>query len=226
MPRGKKYHEALKLIDPKKSYSPAEAVELVKKIAKTKFDASVEVHFRLGIDTEKGEQQVRGVLVFPHGTGKSKKVAVFAEAGKEEEAKKAGADLVGGEELIAEIAQNNKCNFDVAVATPAMMPKLAKIAKILGPKGLMPNPKNETVTNDLTKAVGEIKKGKIIFRNDTNGNMHAVIGKVSFDNAKLLDNLHVLLEAVKRAKPPTSKGVYLQNVTLNATMGPSIKLAV
>lgn len=225
--RSKKYQKSLKLIDTKKVYSPVEAIALVKKLSKTKFDATVETHFRLGIDTAKGEQQVRGILLFPHSVGKSKKVAVFTDdAAQEAKAKEAGADLVGGDELIAQIAQGGKCDFEVAIAAPSMMPKLAKIAKILGPKGLMPNPKNETVTNDVTKAVTELKKGKMIFKNDKNGNVHMIIGKVSLDDAKLLENFNILFEAVKKAKPHTSKGIFIQSITLNATMSPPVRVMV
>ena len=226
MPRSKKYEEAKKLIDPNRLYPPEEAIELVKKTSKTKFDASVDVHFRLGIDTVKSEQQIRGTLIFPHGIGKTKKIAAFVEASKENEAKEAGADIVGGEEMIAEIAQTGKCNFDIAVATPAMMPKLAKVAKVLGPKGLMPNPKNETITDNLKKVIGELKKGKVIFKNDQNGNLHMIIGKVSFDSQKLLENFKVILEAIKKSKPSSSKGIFLQNVVLTSTMGPPIRVSI
>ncbi|MEK7606798.1 MAG: 50S ribosomal protein L1 [Patescibacteria group bacterium] len=224
--KGKRYQAAEAIIDASKTYSLEEAVELAKKTAKTKFDASIEAHFRLGINLEKTEQQVRGVVVLPHGVGKSKKVAAFVESGREEEAKKAGADLVGGEELLAEIVQSGKCDFDIAIATPAMMPKMAKAAKVLGPKGLMPNPKNETVTNDIAKAVGELKKGKILFKNDQGGNVHALIGKASFESTKLVENLRTFLDALKRVKPPGIKGIYIQTATVNAAMSPSIKLSI
>lgn len=226
MPKSKKYQAALKLIDPQKLYSPEEAIEFVKKTSTVKFDASVEVHARLGIDPEKGEQQVRGTVVLPHGSGKTKKVAVFVEAGKENEAKEAGADIVGGEEFINEIASGDKINFEIVVATPAMMPKLAKVAKILGPKGLMPNPKDGTVASDVKKTVAELKKGKIVFKNDRGGNVHIAIGKVSFDSAKLLENLRAFLEVLKKSKPSSSKGVFIQSLTVASTMGPAIRVIV
>ena len=222
--RGKKYQEAKKLIDPKKSYSPDEALELIKKTSKEKFDAGIEVHIKLGTDPKRGEQQVRGMVVLPHSIGKTKKIAAFVEPSLEKDAKEAGADIIGGEELIKEIKSTGKINFEVAVATPAMMPKLAQIAKILGPKGLMPNPKNETVTPNIKKAIEELKKGKITFKNDDGGNIHQLLGKVSFDKQKLLENFNVFIEAVRKVKPPAAKGVYIQNVTLCSTMGPAIKV--
>lgn len=213
-------------IDSKKRYSVEEAAELVKQTSGVKFDATIELHLNLGINPKKGEEQVRGTLVLPHAFGKSKKVAAFVESGKEDEARSAGADLVGGEELIAEIAKTSKIDFEVAVATPAMMPKLAKIAKILGPKGLMPNPKTETVGPNIKKMIGELKKGKIAFKNDDGGNIHLAVGKASFPKEKLLENLRLALETIKKAKPASSKGTYLENVVLTSTMGPAIKLAV
>ena len=221
--RGKKYREAAKLVDPKKAYSIDEAVELVKETATAKFDSSVEVHLRLGIDVKKGDQLVRGTVSLPHGTGKTKKVAAFVASDKEAAAKEAGADIVGGEELIAEIAKTGKYDFEIAVATPDMMPKLAKVAKILGPKGLMPNPKSDTVGTNIAKLVGELKKGKIAFKNDGNGIVHTVIGKVSFDAQKIKENYETLLETIRKAKPSSSKGTFLKSVYLTATMGPSIR---
>ena len=226
MPHGKKYLEAKKLIDPKKVYSPEEAVELVKKTNPAKFDASVEIHIRLGIDPTKGEQQVRGTVALPHGTGKSKRVAAFVPADKEKEARDAGADLVGGEELVAEIAKTQKIGFDVAVATPDMMPKLAKVAKILGPKGLMPNPKSETVGANVKKMVEELKKGKIAFKNDDSGNVHIVIGKVSAESSKLLENLKAVTDVIKRARPASAKGIFIENAALTSSMGPSIRIQI
>ncbi|OGL74288.1 50S ribosomal protein L1 [Candidatus Uhrbacteria bacterium RIFCSPHIGHO2_02_FULL_57_19] len=226
MPHGKKYLEAKKLIDPKKVYSPEEAVELVKKTNPAKFDASVEIHIRLGIDPTKGEQQVRGTVALPHGTGKSKRVAAFVPADKEKEARDAGADLVGGEELVAEIAKTQKIGFDVAVATPDMMPKLAKVAKILGPKGLMPNPKSETVGANVKKMVEELKKGKIAFKNDDSGNVHIVIGKVSAESSKLLENLNAVTDVIKRARPASAKGIFIENAALTSSMGPSIRIQI
>lgn len=223
---GKKYQESQKLIDAKKAYSIEEAVELVKQTSKAKFDATVELHLKLGIDPKKGEQGVRGTLTLPHGTGKSKKVAAFVSAEKEADAKAAGADIVGGEELIKEIVASGKADFDVAVATPDMMPKLAKAAKILGPKGLMPNPKTDTVGGNIKKMIEEQKAGKLSFKNDDGGNLHVAVGKVSFDSAKLVENLNTLLEVIKKSRPASSKGVFIQNAVLTSTMGPAIKLQV
>src|SRR3989338_10564207 len=189
---GKKYQEAHKLIDANKLYSFEEAIELVKKTARTKFDGSVEVHCVLGIDPTKNEQQVRVTVALPNGTGKTKKIAAFVDAVHEKEAEAAGADIVATEQTIAEIASSGKINFDIAIAVPAMMPKLAKIAKILGPKGLMPNQKSETVTTDLKKTVAALKQGRLTFKNDDSGNVHIAIGKVSFDSAKLLENFKAL----------------------------------
>jgi len=224
--RGKHYNEARKSINPKKTHSLEEALDLIKQTSKEKFDAGVEIHLKLGIDPKKGEQQVRGTLVLPHNIGKSKKIAAFVESSQEKEAKEAGAEIVGGEELIKEIKSSGKIDFEVAVATPTMMPKLAQIAKILGPKGLMPNPKNETVTPNIKKVIGELKKGKITFKNDNGGNIHQLVGRVSLDKQKLLDNLNAFIEAVRRVKPATSKGVYIQNAVLCSTMGPGIKTNV
>lgn len=227
MPHGKKYAEAAKLIDPKKTYSPEEAVDLVKKTSKTKFDATVELHCKLGIDPTKGEQQIRGTITLPHGTGSSKRVAAFVStADKEQEAKDAGADVVGGEDLIKEIAATEKITFDVAVATPDMMAKLAKVAKILGPKGLMPNPKTDTVGPHIKKMVEDLKRGKLAYKNDDTGNLHFGIGKVSFESSKLVENLSAALEAIKRAKPASAKGTYLQNVVVTSSMGPAIRIQV
>jgi len=214
------------IIDQTKAYPIAEAIELVKKTAKTKFDASVEVHFRLGLDTQKGEQQVRLAVSLPHGTGKTIKVAAFVTPAKEQEVRAAGADYVGGEELINEIKKTEKTDFQVAVAEPGLMKNLAAIAKILGTRGLMPSPKNETVTPDPAKAVAELKKGKVSLKNDDTGNIHVAMGKVSFPPQSLIENFTVLLEAVRKAKPATSKGVYLKNISLSSTMGPGIKIAL
>jgi len=214
------------IIDQIKAYPIAEAIELVKKTAKTKFDASVEVHFRLGLDTQKGEQQVRLAVSLPHGTGKTIKVAAFVTPAKEQEVRAAGADYVGGEELINEIKKTEKTDFQVAVAEPGLMKNLAAIAKILGTRGLMPSPKNETVTPDPAKAVAELKKGKVSLKNDDTGNIHVAMGKVSFPPQSLMENFTVLLEAVRKAKPATSKGVYLKNISLSSTMGPGIKIAL
>lgn len=211
---------------PKKEYPITEAIELVKKSARANFDESIEVHFRLGINPKKGDQQIRGTVTLPHGTGKSKKVAVFAEEEKLEEARSAGADLTGGGELIEKIKKTEKCDFDVAIATPNIMKELAKIAKILGPRGLMPSPKNETVTTNIKKTIAELKKGKITFRNDDTANIHQIIGKVSFDKERLIENFKAFLNAIKKAKPASSKGIYLRNITLCSSMGRGIKVSL
>ena len=208
-----------------KAYPIEEALELNKKLSKTKFDASVEVHFRLGIDPKKGDQQIRNAVSLPHGTGKTIKVAAFVSADKEKAVKAAGADIVGGDDLIAEIKKTEKTDFQVAVAEPAMMKNLAQIAKILGTRGLMPSPKNETVTPDPAKAVAELKKGKVSFKNDDTGNVHVVIGKISFDANKLLENFNTILETVKKVKPAKSKGVYIKNIAITSSMGPGIKVS-
>ncbi len=212
--------------DKSKAYSIAEAIEIAKKLKKEKFDSSLEVHFRLGIDTKKGEQQIRGAVALPHGTGKTIKVAAFVTPEKEKEVKMAGADLVGGDDLIAKIKKTEKTDFEVAVAEPAMMKNLAQIAKILGTRGLMPSPKNETVTPNPAKAVAELKKGKVSFKNDDTGNVHVAIGKISFETNKLLENYNTLLEAIKKAKPSSSKGVYLKNISISTTMGPGVKVNI
>ncbi len=224
MPRGKRYNELKKLVNPKQLYSPADAVELVKKTSNTKFDSTIEVHINLGIDVKKGEQQVRSTIIFPHSIGKTKRVAAIVAPAKEAEAKEAGADIVGGEDLIAEIAQKGKVDADVVVATPDMMAKMSKVAKVLGPIGLMPNPKTDTVGPNVKKMVEEIKKGKVSFKNDTSANIHQAIAKASLDAAKITENLNVLVEAVKKNKPASAKGSYLKSVTITSTMGPGIHI--
>lgn len=227
MPKSKRFIGTEKQVDKTKTYPIDEAVELVKKTSTVKFDASVELHVRLGIDPKKSDQQVRGSVILPHGTGKKQIIAVFAEEGKIKEAKEAEADIIGNEELIAKIKQTGKIDFDVAVATPEMMKKLAPAAKILGPRGLMPSPKDGTVTSDIGKAVRELKMGKINFKNDDTGNLHLIIGKVSFEKNKLKENLELALEAINKAKPTTIKGgTYIKNIVLTSSMGPGIKLAV
>ncbi|PIP33340.1 50S ribosomal protein L1 [Candidatus Falkowbacteria bacterium CG23_combo_of_CG06-09_8_20_14_all_49_15] len=212
--------------DKKTAYPIAEAIKIAQSLSKTKFDAAVEVHFRLGIDPKKGEQQVRGAASLPHGTGKTIRIAAFVTPGQEAAAKEAGADLAGGDELIAEIKKTEKTDFAVAVAEPEMMKKLAPIAKILGTRGLMPSPKNQTVSPDPANVVAELKRGKINFKSDDTGNVHAAIGKVSFAPEKLGENFQVLLEQIKKAKPSSSKGLYLKNATLSTSMGPGIKIAL
>lgn len=221
--RGKKYLEAKKLIEKGKVYSVEEGIDLAKKTATTKFDGSLEVHINLSLDP-KLKQVVRGSVVLPAGTGKKVKIAVFTSPDKQREAKAAGADLVGGEELIKEIKQTQKTDFEVAVASPDMMKSLAQIAKILGQRGLMPNPKNETINANPAKIVTELSKGKITFKADDSGNLHQVLGKMSFEKKKLADNLKVFLEAVKKALPKEGKGVLIKSITLASTMGPGIKV--
>ncbi|MBN2909259.1 50S ribosomal protein L1 [Polycladomyces sp. WAk] len=220
---GKKYLEAIKKVDREKQYDPTEALQLVKELASAKFDETVEAAFRLGIDTKRADQQVRGAVVLPHGTGKTKRVLVFAKGEKAKEAEQAGADYVGDEDLINKVSQG-WFEFDVVVATPDMMGQVGKLGRILGPKGLMPNPKTGTVTFDVAKAVQEIKAGKIEYRADKAGNVHAPIGKVSFDVEKLAENLQALAEALIKAKPAAAKGQYMKSVTVSSTMGPGISI--
>ncbi|WP_168123557.1 50S ribosomal protein L1 [Paenibacillus sp. HB172176] len=220
---GKKYLEAAKLIDSEATYEAAEAIELVKKAATAKFDESIEVAVRLGVDPRKQDQAVRGVVVLPHGTGKTKRVLVFAKGEKVKEAEAAGADFVGDADMINKI-QQGWFEFDVCVATPDMMAEVGKLGRILGGKGLMPNPKAGTVTFDVAKAVQEIKAGKIEYRLDKAGQIHAPIGKASFDAEKLNENLKALLDALVRAKPSTAKGIYLRNIAVSSTMGPGARV--
>lgn len=221
---GKKYIDAAKLVGTD-FYSPKEAVELIKKTATTKFDSSIDVSFRLGINPKYADQQVRGAMVLPHGTGKSKTVLVFAEGPKAEEAKAAGADFVGSDDLVEKI-QGGWTDFEVCVATPNMMGKVGRLGKILGPKGLMPNPKVGTVTMDVEKAVKEIKAGKVEYRADKAGNVQAMIGKASFDEASILDNYLALANTIIKVKPAGAKGQYIKTVTVSTTMGPAIKIDV
>jgi len=220
---GKKYADSAKLIDREASYEPAEVIELVKKTAKASFDETVDVAIRLGVDPGKQDQSVRGVVVMPNGTGKTQRVLVFAKGEKAKEAEAAGADYVGEQDLINKV-QQGWFEFDVVVATPDMMAEVGKLGRLLGGKGLMPNPKAGTVTFDVGEAVEEIKAGKIEFRLDKAGQIHAPIGKVSFDTDQLLENLDALINAINRAKPASSKGVYLKNIAVSSTMGPSIRL--
>lgn len=226
MTHGKRYAAAVSLVDTKKVYSLAEAVDLIKKTGTAKFDATVELHTKLGIDPKKGEQQVRGTVSLPHGTGKTKKVAAFVNADKAKDAKDAGADFVGGEDLIEELAKTEKIDFDIAIATPDMMPKLAKVAKILGPKGLMPNPKTDTVGTNVKKMVEDVKKGKVSFKNDDTSNVHMAVGKVSFSVEQLTENISAAVDALKRAKPASAKGAYMNTATMSTTMGPGIRFFV
>jgi len=210
--------------DKAKAYAIEEAIGLVKKFSQTKFNASVEVHFRLGIDPAKGDQQIRAAVNLPHGSGKTVRVAAFVPENKIAEVKAAGADLAGADELIAEIKKTEKTDFQVAVATPEMMKNLGQIAKILGTRGLMPSPKNETVSANPAKTVAEIKKGKISFKNDDTGNVHLTIGKVSFEPEKLLANFKTVLDLIRKIKPAKTKGVYIKNTTVSSSMGPGIKV--
>jgi len=213
-------------VNPEKVYSVDEAIALVKKTSTVKFDASIEVHIRTGIDPKKGDQQIRSTAVLPHGTGKTKRVAAFVGPNDEKIAKEAGADLVLGEEEIKEIKTTGKIDFDIAVATPEMMPKLAVAAKVLGPKGLMPNPKTGTVDKDVKKMVTELKAGKIAFKNDDTANVHQAIGKVSFDNIKLKENFETFMEAIRKSRPASMKGTYIKSLYLTSSMGPSVKVVV
>ncbi|MCH5257990.1 MAG: 50S ribosomal protein L1 [Lachnospiraceae bacterium] len=225
MKHGKKYQEAAKLVDRSIQYEPAEAVALVKKTSVAKFDETVEVHIRTGCDGRHAEQQIRGAVVLPNGTGKSVKVLVFAKGDKVTEAEAAGADYVGGEELIPKIQNDGWLDFDVVVATPDMMGVVGRLGKVLGPKGLMPNPKAGTVTMDVTKAVNDIKAGKIEYRLDKANIIHVPVGKVSFDEAKIQENFDALMEAIVKAKPSAVKGQYLKSITMTTTMGPGIKVS-
>ena len=224
MKHGKKYTEAAKLVDRSTLYDTADAIALVKKTATAKFDETVEVHIKTGCDGRHAEQQVRGAVVLPNGTGKTVKVLVFAKGDKLAEAEAAGADYVGGDELIPKIQNDGWLDFDVVVATPDMMGVVGRLGKILGPKGLMPNPKAGTVTMDVTKAVNDIKAGKIEYRLDKSNIIHVPVGKVSFDEAKLQENMDALMEAIVKARPSALKGQYLRSITLATTMGPGVKV--
>lgn len=221
--KGKRYVDTVKLVDRTKVHAIEEAVELVKKTATAKFDESVEVAFRLGVDPKKADQQIRGAIVLPNGTGKTQRVLVFAKGEKAKEAEAAGADYVGDAEFINKINQG-WFEFDVVVATPDMMAEVGKLGRVLGPKGLMPNPKTGTVTFEVEKAVNDIKAGKVEYRVDKAGNIHVPIGKVSFDNQKLVENLTTMIEQIQKVKPSASKGTYMKNVAIASTMGPGIKI--
>ena len=218
----KRYAESVKLVDKTKEYGAKEAIEIIEKMPKTKFDETVELHVKLGVDSKHADQQVRGTVVLPNGTGKTQRVLVFAKGPKAEEAEKAGADFVGAEELIPKIQNENWFEYDVVVATPDMMGVVGRLGKVLGPKGLMPNPKSGTVTMDVTKAISEIKSGKVEYRLDKSNIIHLGFGKVSFGADKLLENYEVIMNAIIKAKPAAAKGQYIKSVALTTTMGPSI----
>lgn len=222
--RGKRYIESAKLVDRTRLYEPGEAMELLRKTAKAKFDETIEAHIRLGVDSRHADQQVRGAVVLPHGTGRKIRILVFAKGDKAKEAEQAGADYVGAEELVSKIQNENWFDYDIVVATPDMMGVVGKLGKILGPKGLMPNPKAGTVTMDISKAVSDIKSGKIEYKLDKTNIIHCPIGKASFDSQKLLENFQTLMEAIIKAKPPAAKGQYLKSVVVTSTMGPGIKI--
>ena len=222
--KGKKFIEAKKLVDSTTLYSVEEAVELVKKTNVAKFDATVDVAFRLGVDPRKADQQIRGAMVLPHGTGKVRSVLVFAKGEKAKEAEAAGADFVGDSDMINKI-QQGWMEVDVVVATPDMMAEVGKLGRVLGPRGLMPNPKTGTVTMDVTKAVNEIKAGKVEYRVDKAGNVHVPIGKVSFEDQKLVENFKAIFDTILKAKPSAAKGTYVKNIAVSSTMGPGIKVA-
>lgn len=222
MKTGKRYEEAAKLVDSSKAYEAKEAMELLEKFPKAKFDETVELHVKLGVDSKHADQQVRGTVVLPNGTGKTQRVLVFAKGDKAKEAEAAGADYVGAEELIPKIEKENWFEYDVIVATPDMMGVVGRLGKVLGPKGLMPNPKSGTVTMDVTKAISEIKSGKVEYRLDKTNIIHLGFGKVSFGAEKLLENYEVVMDAIIKAKPAAAKGQYIKSVAIATTMGPSV----
>ena len=224
MKHGKKYVESAKLIDPLKAYDPSDAVDLVLQTAKAKFDETIEISVRLGVDPRHADQQVRGAVVLPHGTGRTVRVLVFAKGDKAKEAEAAGADFVGAEELVTRIQTDNWFGFDVVVATPDMMGVVGRLGRVLGPKGLMPNPKSGTVTMDVARAIEDIKAGKVEYRVDKTAIIHCPIGKKSFAPEKLKENLAALMEAIVKAKPSAAKGIYLRSVVLSTTMGPGVKV--
>ena len=222
MKKGKRYQEAAKLVDAAKAYEAKEALEVIEKMPKTKFDETVELHVKLGVDSKHADQQVRGTVVLPNGTGKTQKVLVFAKGDKAKEAEEAGADFVGAEELVPKIEKENWFDYDVIVATPDMMGVIGRLGKVLGPKGLMPNPKSGTVTMDVTKAINEIKSGKVEYRLDKTNIIHLGFGKVSFGADKLAENYETIMNAIIKAKPAAAKGQYIRSVSVTTTMGPGI----
>ena len=222
--KNKRYLKAAEMVDSFKFYTPSEAIDLAVKTATAKFDETVELHIKLGVDGQQADQQVRGTVVLPAGTGKKLRVLVIAKGDKADEATKAGADYVGAEEIVAKIAGQGWLDFDVCITTPDMMGVVGRVAKILGPKGLMPNPKSGTVTTDVTKAIADVKAGKVEYRLDKNNIIHCPMGKVSFGPEKLMENYTALMDAIVRAKPAASKGTYLRSVVMSTTMGPGIKI--
>ena len=226
MSKSKRHIANLEKIDRTKLYDVEEAIKLLKETSNSKFDGTVEVAMNLNLDIKKADQQLRGAVVLPHGTGKSKKILVLAKGEQAKVAEKAGADFVGDIDMINKIEKENWFDFDVIIATPEMMPMLGKIGKLLGPKGLMPNPKTGTVTTDVAKAIEETKKGKVNYRTDSFGNVHGIFGKASFDNEKLIENLKAFVNVILKAKPSTIKGIYVKNISISSTMGPGIKLDI
>ena len=224
MKRSKRYVSNLEKLDKNKAYSAIEAVKLVKETSNAKFDSTIEVAMNLNLDTKKNDQQLRGAVVLPNGTGKTKRILVLAKGDQAKAAKEAGADFVGDLDMIQKIEKESWFDYDVIIATPEMMPMLGKIGKLLGPKGLMPNPKTGTVTMDTAKAIEETKKGKVNYRTDSFGNVHGIVGKASFDDAKLVENLKTFVEAIMKVKPSTVKGAYVKNVSISSTMGPGVKI--
>ena len=224
MKKGKKYVEAAKKVEKNKLYTKEEAIKLVKETSVTKFDSSVELAIRLNLDTKKADQQLRGAIVLPNGTGKTKKVLVIAKGEQAKVAKEAGADYVGDMDLLEKIEKENWFDFDTMIATPDMMPALGKLGRVLGPKGLMPNPKTGTVTMDVAKAVDDVKKGRVEYRTDSYGNVHVIIGKTSFADEKLVENLNAFVSLIVKTKPSVVKGTYIKNISVSSTMGPGVKI--